>query len=153
LQVIENTQGGLRNLLSPHTPLETSGAVAPRKSQSRKGRVRRRAGHRIKASAAKIFWSLHPQTNRVTDVWVSSTDQPTAEFTREYFSPRWGFVVGNCDVAWLRHPAFTPEAVFGQLIKLGFHSSAELINALRQFAKINTCKWALPMLVRLGCAP
>jgi hypothetical protein len=89
----------------------------------------------------------------VTDVWVSTTDQPTAEFTREYFSPRWTCVVGNCDAEWLSHPEFTPEAVFGELIEIGFHSSADLINALRQFAKINTCKWALPMLGCLGCAP
>jgi hypothetical protein len=84
---------------------------------------------------------------------VSTTHQPVELFTREYFSPRWGFVVGNGDVAWLRHPAFTPKAVFGQLIKLGFHSSAELINALRQFAKIDSCDWALAMLGRLGGAP
>jgi len=134
-------------------PPETSGAVAPRKSQSRKGRVRRRAGHRIKASSARISWSLHPQTNRVIDVWVSTTDQPVELFTREYYSPRWGFVVGNCDVDWLHHPEFMPEAVFGQLIKIGFHSSAELVNALRQFDKVDTCKWAAAMLGRLGATP
>lgn len=137
----------------PITPSETSGAAAPRKSQSLTGRVRRLAGHRIKARSARIFWSLHPQTNRVTDVWVSTTDQPVEFFTREYFSQRWTCVVGNCDADWLRHPEFTPEAVFGELITIGFHSSADPINALRQFAKIDTCKWATPMLGRLEAAP
>ncbi len=47
---------------------------------------------------------------------------------REYFSPRWTCVVGNCDVDWLRHPEYTPEAVFGEMIEIGFHSSADLIN-------------------------
>jgi hypothetical protein len=134
-------------------PPETSGAFAPRKSQTRTGRVRRPAGDRIRARSARIFWSAHPQTNRVTDVWVSTTDQPGEESAREYFSPRWTCVVGNCDVDWLRHPEFTPEAVFGELIGIGFHSSADLINALRQFAKIDSCHWALPMLGRLGGAP
>ena len=80
---------------------------------------------------------------------MSTTDQPKAEFTREYFSRRWTCVVA----AWLRDPDYTPEAVFGELIGIGFHASADLINALRQFAKINSCHWALPMLGRLGGAP
>jgi hypothetical protein len=83
---------------------------------------------------------------------VSTTDQPEELFTREYFSPRWTCVVGNCDAGWLRHPEFTPEAVFGELIEIGFHSPSDLTNALRQFAKIDACRWALPMLARLGCA-
>ena len=90
-------------------------------------------------------------TNRVTDVWVSTTDQPEEDYTREYFSPRWTCVVGNCDVDWLRHPEYTPEAVFGEMIEIGFHSSADPINALRQFAKIDSCDWAERMLARLRC--
>ena len=151
MQVIENTQDGLRNPVSPNTPIETSGAGARRKSHARRGKIGRQTEGRIRARSARIFWSDHRQTNRVTDVWVSTTDQPEKDFTREYFSPRWTCVVGNCDVDWLRHPEYTPEAVFGEMIEIGFHSSADLINALRQFAKIDSCDWAERMLARLRC--
>lgn len=83
------------------------------------------------------------------DVWVSTTDQAEEAYTAEYFSLRWCFVVGNCDVEWLRDPLYTPEAVFGPMAAIGFASPAEAINAIRQFAKIDACGWALAMLARL----
>ena len=149
MQVIEITPEVLRNVLSPYTPLETSGAAAPPEVSGKEGKSGSRPGGPIRAKSARIFWSAHPDTNRVADVWVSTTDLPKEEFTREYVSPRWTCVVGNCDHEWLDHADYTPEAVFGEMIEIGFHSSADLINALRQFDKIDTCRWALPMLGRL----
>ena len=103
----------------------------------------------IRAASARIFWSGHPESNRVTDVWVSTTDQPYEAYTQEYFSLRWHCVVGNCDADWLCDPDYTPEAVFGEMAQTGFHCSADLINALRPFAKIDSCDWPPRMLGRL----
>ena len=103
----------------------------------------------INERSARIFWSDHPVSGRVADVWVSTTDQSLEAFTEEYFSARWNNVVGNCDVAWLEDPAYTPEAVFGEMIETGFHDRTNLVGALRQFAKIDSCDWAQRMLGRL----
>ena len=150
MQVIDITPEVVRNVVSPHTPPETSGALAPQKSHANKGKFGSPAKGPIKVAAARIFWSTHPDTDRVIDVWVSSAELTQEELTREYFSPRWSSVVGNCDCEWLEELDYTPEAVFGELIEIGFHSSSALSNALRQFAKIDVCVWALPMLSRLG---
>ena len=136
-------------MFPPIPPCGTSGASARRKSRSRTGRVRQRAEGRIPVGSARIFWTSHPQTGRVTDVRVSSSDQAAGQVAREYLSPHWSCAVGDCDAGWLAHPAFTPEAVFGEMIETGFHTPADLAEALRQFARIDTCSWALPMLVRL----
>jgi hypothetical protein len=100
--------------------------------------------------SARIFWSADAASRRVCDVWVSTTDQPEEAYTAEYFSLRWTFVVGNCDVEWLQDPLYTPEAVFGQMVAIGFASSAEAIHAIRQFAKIDACAWARSMLPRIA---
>jgi hypothetical protein len=113
--------------------------------------VQRDAEGLIRVASARIFWAHHPEKNRVRDVWVSTTDQADEDYTAEYFSPRWCSVVGNCDVDWLKVPEYTPEAVFGELVEMGFHAKAELVNALRQFGKIDACRpWAAAMLGRLG---
>lgn len=150
MQVFDIPAEVVRNVVSPYTPDELPRrSTAPRKSSTRKGKGPHGSGDGIRASSARIFWSSHRETQRVTDVWVSTTDQPKEIYTEEYYSQRWNCVVGNCDVAWLRHPEYTPEAVFGTFIAAGFHSPADLVNALYQFAKIDICGWALPMLGRL----
>ncbi len=151
MQVIDFTAEVVRNVVSPYTPDELPRRLnAPRKSSVRKGKGQRGGKGGTRASSACIFWSLHRETRRVTDVWVSTTDQPREYYTEEYFSQRWDCVVGNCDRGWLSYPEYTPEAVFGAFIETGFHTPADLVNALHQFAKIDTCGWALPMLGRLG---
>lgn len=99
--------------------------------------------------SARIFWSADPANQKICDVWVSTTNQAREAYTAEYFSLRWTFVVGNCNVDWLHNPLCTPEAAFGQMAAIGFASSAEAINAIRQFAKIDACSWARTMLPRL----
>lgn len=108
-------------------------------------------GGLIPVETARIFWSHGPAPHRhACDVYVSTSALPQTLVDDEYFSQRWWCVVGDCDVGWLVDPQYTPEAVFGELLESGFASRAEMLNALRQFAWIDTCSWARLMLARLG---
>jgi hypothetical protein len=155
MQVLENMAAVCGSGSPPLTPYETSAPLSRRRGVSRKSSRRRRSAgavdrsDNIRVRSARIFWSDDPASRRVCDVWVSTTDQPEEAFTAEYFSSRWTFVVGNCDVEWLRDPLYTPEAVFGQMVATGFASPAEAINAIGQFAKIDACGWARAMLPRI----
>ena len=158
MQVLENMAAVCGSESPPITPYRTSVPLRGRHGSSRKSCYRRRdrgsgAGDRsvgfIRVGSARIFWSADPASRKVRDVWVSTTDQPYEAYSAEYFSLRWTFVVGNCNVDWLRNPLCTPEAVFGQMAAIGFASPAEAINAIRQFAKIDACGWARAMLPRL----
>ena len=155
LETLEKTMrskcGGRRNSLRRRNPPYPPYARA----RAREGGPRARAESKevktmIRATTARIFWSFNPETQRIRDVYVSSTEVPREQYTRDYYSPRWTCVVGNCDADWLTHPEYTPEAVFGEMIMIGFETREELINALGQLSTIDTCVWARLMSARIA---
>lgn len=96
---------------------------------------------------ASIEWekSNHPDGSLVDDVIVF--DQRDAEAVNAAMAADRMSSSGACFLGWASgtDPCLTPEGVFASMIRRGFSSDDELLNALAQFAKIEGANWAKVM--------
>ncbi len=90
---------------------------------------------KMKAEEVHIWWNM--DQGKVTDVLV---------IDRHIIVPGYQYSDGACWVGWMDHPGFGPEAVFGNLVRLGFKNSSYAEKAIRQFALVDQCRWARNML-------
>lgn len=87
------------------------------------------------ARQVHIWWNI--SADRVTEVLVTTSWEIQKGFQ---------FNDGSCWVGWMDSPEFGPEAVFGKLVIIGFLTPAHAREAIRQFARIDRCRWARNML-------
>jgi hypothetical protein len=99
-----------------------------------------------------IFWNWDNE-HKAKDVEVvfipRDVDLPKNEYYGRQFDHyvmQWDFDLGNSCSDWLQDPLFTPEGVFGVLLRDGFSNETELQRALEEFARIEECEWARNML-------
>jgi hypothetical protein len=105
---------------------------------------------RYPAKHVDIFWN-RDDDQRITDVEVVFIPRAALrdeELQAEYaqYNKRWTSDLGNSTEHWLEEHGYTPEDIFGHLLRHGFRSEKVTQVALREFAHIEECEWARLML-------
>ena len=100
---------------------------------------------RYPAKHVDIFWNRDDDM-RVKDVeavFIPRAALRDKELQAEYahFSKRWASDLGNSTATWLEEDGYTPEGIFGHLLRHGFVSDKEALRALQEFGSVAVQLW------------